>query len=187
MTTDSQTSPTSVSLLELFTGFLLIGLMGFGGIASSANYVIVERNRWLNPKDFVEMFGICSILPGGNFMNATVMIGDRYQGPMGSVVGLFGLLFMPLLILLGIAVTYDHFSYLPDVRAATGGAASAAAGMILGSAARMGKGVRWGLPSVSLAVATFVLVGIIRLPLWSIMLTLVPVSVAYSLYIGRRS
>ena len=87
MTTDSQTPPSSVSLWELFTGFVIVGLLGFGGIASSANYVIVERNRWLSAKDFVEMFGICSILPGGNFMNATVMIGDRYQGPLGSVVG----------------------------------------------------------------------------------------------------
>ena len=187
MTTDSQTTPPSVSLWDLFTGFLIVGLLGFGGIASSANYVIVERNRWLSAKDFVEMFGICSILPGGNFMNATVMIGDRYQGPVGSVVGLFGLFFMPLVILIGIAVTYDHFSYLPDVRAATGGAASAAAGMILGSAARMGKGVRWGLPALAITAATFVLVGIMRLPLWSIMLTLVPISVAYFLHVRRRS
>ena len=77
-----------VSLSELFVGFLLIGLLGFGGIAPSAHYVIVERNRWLDQKEFVELFGVCSILPGGNFLNATVILGDRYQGVLGSLVGL---------------------------------------------------------------------------------------------------
>jgi chromate transporter len=117
----------SVSLWELFTGFLMIGLQGFGGIAVSAHHIIVERRRWLAPKEFVELFGICSILPGGNFMNATIMIGARYQGAIGSCVAMSALLFMPLTILISIALLYDHYSYLPDVRAATAGAGARAA------------------------------------------------------------
>lgn len=187
MTTTSHDAVGSASLWELFTGFLTIGLMGFGGIAASAQYVIVEKRRWLTPKDFVELFGICSILPGGNFMNATVIIGDRFQGAVGSVVAMTSLLLMPLLILLGIAVAYDHFSYLPEVRAATGGAASAAAGLIIGTAVRMGRGVKWGGLAIAMGVATFGLVGLLRLPLWAIMLTMVPLSVSISLYRARRA
>jgi chromate transporter len=187
VTTKEPQAVETASLWELFTGFLLIGLMGFGGIAASAQYIIVEKRRWLTPKDFVEMFGICSVLPGGNFMNATVMIGDRFQGALGSVVGMTGLLLMPLLILLGIAVAYDHFSYLPEVRAATGGAASAAAGLIVGTSVRMGKGVTWGAWTVGVGLATFALVGLFRLPLWTIMVTMLPLSVGYSLYRARRS
>jgi chromate transporter len=187
VTTDSQGAAESATLWEIFSGFLMIGMLGFGGIAASAQYVIVEKRRWLTPKDFVELFGICSVLPGGNFLNATVMIGDRYQGPIGAVVGLLALLLMPLLILLGIAVTYDHYSYLPELRAATAGAGSTTAGLIIGTAVRMGKGVKWGAWTIGMAVLTFVLVGLLRLPLWSIMLTLVPISVAFSLSKGRRS
>jgi chromate transporter len=187
VTTQSHDAVESASLWELFSGFLMIGLMGFGGIAASAQYVIVEKRHWLTPKDFVEMFGICSVLPGGNFMNATVMIGDKFQGALGSIVGIVGLLLMPLLILIGIAVTYDHYSYLPEVRAATGGAASAAAGLIFGTAVRMGKGVTWGAVTIALAVGTFILVGPLRLPLWGIMLTMVPLSVGICLYRARRS
>lgn len=186
MTTQPHGTAESVSLWELFTGFLLVGLLGFGGIAVSAQYVIVEKRRWLTSKDFVEMFGICSVLPGGNFMNATVMLGDRFHGALGAVVGMTGLLLMPLLILLGIALAYDHFSYLPEVRAATGGAASAAAGLILGTAVRMGKGVTWGAWTIAMGVLTFGLAGLLRLPLWAIMLTLVPLSVGVNLYGGRR-
>ena len=187
MTSDSQTSVPTATLWEIFTGFLTIGLLGFGGIAVSAQYIIVEKRRWLTPKEFVEMFGICSILPGGNFMNATVMIGDRYQGAVGSVTGLVGLLLMPLLILLCIAMAYEHFAYIPEVRAGTAGAASAAAGLIIGTAVRMGKGVSWGAFTIAFAAATFLLVGIFRLPLWAIMLTLVPLSVGLSMWGARRS
>ena len=143
MDSSQATAPAraKISLWNFFTGFLLIGLMGFGGIAVSANYIMVENRKWLTPKEFVEMFGICSMLPGGNFLNASVMLGDEHQGPLGSLVCLASLLLAPLLILLAIALVYDQFSHLPDVRAATAGAASAAAGLIFGTAGRLMKGV----------------------------------------------
>ncbi|MFN3888909.1 MAG: chromate transporter [Beijerinckiaceae bacterium] len=171
-----------VSLRELFTGFLLIGLMGFGGIQASANYVIVERNKWLTPREFVELFGVCSILPGGNFLNATVMLGDRYQGPLGSIVGLTALLLAPLAILLGLAYGYQSFSHLPDVEAAVAGAAAAAAGLIIGTSARLIAGLRKGWPSIVFGVATFAAVGLLRAPLAWVIGVIVPLSVAVALY-----
>ena len=120
MTSDSQTSVPTATLWEIFTGFLTIGLLGFGGIAVSAQYIIVEKR-------------------------------------------------------------------IPEVRAGTAGAASAAAGLIIGTAVRMGKGVSWGAFTIAFAAATFLLVGIFRLPLWAIMLTLVPLSVGLSMWGARRS
>jgi chromate transporter len=172
---------------ELFVGFLLIGLMGFGGIQASANYVIVERNKWLTPREFVELFGVCSILPGGNFLNVTVMLGDRYQGPLGSIVGLSALLLAPLLILLGLAYGYQTFSHLPDVEAAVAGAAAAAAGLIIGTSARLIAGLRRGWPSVVFGVATFAAVGLLRVPLVWVLCLIVPLSVAVALLRLRAS
>lgn len=167
---------------ELFIGFLLIGLMGFGGIQASANYVMVERNKWLTPREFVELFGVCSILPGGNFLNVTVMLGDRYQGPLGSVVGLSALLLAPLLILLGLAYGYQSYSHLPDVEAAVAGAAAAAAGLIIGTSARMIAGLRRGWPSVVFGIGTFAAIGLLRVPLVWVIGLIVPLSVAVALY-----
>jgi chromate transporter len=178
----SAPSTRKVSMRELFTGFLLIGLMGFGGIQASANYVIVERNKWLTPREFVELFGVCSILPGGNFLNATVMLGDRYQGPLGSVVGLCALMLAPLLILLALAYGYQTFSHMPDVEAAVAGAAAAAAGLIVGTSARLIAGLRRGWPSLVFGVATFVAIGLLRVPLPWVIGAIVPASVAVALY-----
>ena len=75
MSASTPSPPQPIPLLDLCTGFLMIGLLGFSGIAQSAQYVMVERRKWLSPKEFVELFGICAILPGGNILNASVMIG----------------------------------------------------------------------------------------------------------------
>jgi len=182
------TSPPSrkVGLLELFTGFLLIGMLGFGGIAASAHYVIVERNRWLDQREFVELFGVCSILPGGNFLNATVMLGDRYQGPLGSIVGLGALLLAPLLILIAIAKGYQAYAHVPDVEAAVAGSAAAAAGLIIGTSARMIRGLEKGWASLFFGAITFIAIGLLRVPLPWVVGLIVPASVAAALYRARR-
>ena len=183
---DSQ-SLRIIPLGELLYGFLLIGMLGFGGIAASANYVIVERNKWMTQKQFVELFGICSILPGGNFLNASVMIGDRNQGVIGAVGALTSLLLMPLAILMAIAITYDHFSYLPDVKAAIAGAASAAAGLMIGTGLKMAFSLDRNLAAAVFGVITFVAIGVLRVPLAAVILIIVPLSVITALYLLKRS
>lgn len=176
-----------IGLWNFFTGFLLIGLMGFGGIVVSAQYVMVEHRKWLTPKEFVELFSICSILPGGNFLNASVMLGDEHQGPLGAIVCLASLLLAPLLILLAIALVYDQYSHLPDVRAATAGAASAAAGLIFATAGRLMKGVDKTLATLVFGLATFIAIGVLRLPMWVVVLVLCPVAISWTLWQGRRA
>ena len=185
-TTHKSAAAREVSLPELFTGFLIIGLLGFGGLAMSAYHMIVEKRRWVEQKEFVEMFAICSLLPGGNFMNTTIMVGARYQGALGAVVSMSALLLMPLLILIAVAVTYDHFSYLPDVRAAMGGAASTAAGLIVATATKLGRGVVWRMAPVFFALTTFGVIAFLRAPLWLVILVIAPLSVLWTLWKGRR-
>jgi chromate transporter len=174
-------------VLNLATGFLTIGLLGFGGIAQSAQYVMVEQRKWLSPKEFVELFGVCAILPGGNIINASVMLGDRYHGPIGSLVCLLSLMLAPLALLLGVALAYDTYSYLPDVRAATAGGASVAAGLIFGTAARLAKGVEPTIAAVAAGVATFLIVGVLRLPIWVVVATIAPLAILWTLRGGRRA
>jgi len=175
-----------VGLWELFTAFMLVGMLGFGGIAASGYYVIVERNRWLPRKDYVELFGVCSVLPGGNVLNVAIILGDRYQGALGSLVALSSLMLAPLTILVLLAVTYDHFSHLPDVRAAAAGAASAVAGVSIGAAAKMAHGINRTPAAVVFGAGTFLAIGVLRLPLVAVVLIIAPAAVAVALFLARR-
>ena len=175
------------SLAELFSAFMMIGLMGFGGLAPAAHHMIVERKQWYSPKEYVELFAICSILPGGNILNASIMIGNRFHGFAGAAACLSALMVTPLAILVVLASTYDAFSHLSDVRAAIAGAASAAAGLIVGTAGKLIRGVEKSLTSLVFGLATFAAIGIFRLPLQAVLLVLIPLSVAWAFYRARRA
>jgi chromate transporter len=167
-----------VSKRELFLGFLKIGLLGFGGIAPWARHVIVEERRWLTEKEFAAILGIGQILPGPNTMNASVMIGDRFQGIGGVLACLLGQMAMPLVILTSLAVVYERFAAVAEVRAALVGAAAGAAGLVLGTALKMARKLK-PTPLAWLVGATAVAaIGLLGWPLVPVVLVLVPLSVA---------
>jgi chromate transporter len=172
--------------LELFLGFAEMGLCGFGGVASFARHVIVDRRKWLTEHDYAALLGMGQILPGGNIINMTVMLGDRFQGPLGAIAALSGLLVMPIVILLGLTLVYDSFSSNPDVKAATVGAGAAAAGLVLGVGLRMGLALRLRPLHLAFAAATFVAMGLLRLPFFATIIVLAPACILATWWSDRR-
>src|SRR5580658_9357450 len=77
-----QARPT---LAEIFTAFATISLSGFGGVLAWSRRVTVEERQWLTPEQFNETYALCSLLPGGNILNFSVVVGSRFRGPLGSV------------------------------------------------------------------------------------------------------
>jgi len=167
-----------ISRTELFLGFLKIGLLGFGGIAPWARHVIVEERGWVSDKDYAAVLGIGQVLPGPNTMNMAVMLGDRFQGTAGAVLSLLGLMAMPLLILVGLATLYARFAAVPWVGAAVGGAASGAAGLVIGTALKMIRNIRPTPMAWLFGLLAFVAIGVLQLPLVAVVVVLVPLSIA---------
>ena len=174
-----------VTLRELFFGFAKIGLMGFGGIAAPARHIIVAERRWLTERDYAAVLGVGHVLPGANIVNASIMIGDRFCGVRGSLTAFFGLMFLPLVLLLVIAGFYDAFAHLPDVKAATMGAAAAAAGTVAGTGLKMARNLKPGGLALMIGLIAFITSGVLRLPLVWIIVTLAPLSVA-AIALARR-
>jgi chromate transporter len=184
--TDSKVSPhhqgesasRAVSKSELFFGFLKIGLLGFGGIAPWARHVIVEERQWVTDKEFAAILGVGQILPGPNTMNAAVMLGDRFQGVIGVLLCLVGQMVMPLVIVTSLAVVYQRFALIPEVRAALIGAAAGAAGLVLGTALKMTQKIKPSPLALLVAVIPFVAIGLLEWPLVPVVVTMVPLSIA---------
>src|ERR1700753_1360606 len=124
-------------LFALFTGFLSLGLLGFGGIAPWARYIIVERRNWLSEKEYAEFIGIGQVLPGSNTVNAAILIGQRFHGALGAVVAVTALLLMPVLVVVMLAALYGRYADVPEVRDALAACAAAAAGLVIGTAIKM--------------------------------------------------
>jgi chromate transporter len=168
----------TVSKSELFLGFLKIGLLGFGGIAPWARHVIIEERRWLTEKEFAAILGIGQILPGPNTMNASVMIGDRFQGVGGVLACLLGQMAMPLVIITSLAVVYQRYASVPEVKAALIGAAAGAAGLVLGTALKMAQKIKPTPLGLLVGLMAFGSIGLLIWPLIPVVAVLVPLGVA---------
>src|SRR5690349_3214452 len=139
--------------------------------------MIIEERRWLTERDFIDLFSLCNFLPGPNVSSMSVIVGARFHGPLGSAAALGGLLTVPLLTILTLAVLYQRFGQLPGVDAALRGVGAAAGGLVLATGLRMARALGRAPRVLVFLVAAFVAVAILRLPLVPVLLGLAPLSV----------
>ena len=176
----------SVSLSELFRGFATIGVLGFGGVAVMARHVIVEKKQWLTEKEYATVLGMGQVLPGANVVNASVVIGDRFQGVKGSLVSVFGIMILPILILIVLAALYSRFSSLPAVSIALNGAGAAAAGMVIATGLKMALKLKPGLAGwliIGLAIAAIL---VLRWPLVYVVLAIIPTALLLTVALRKK-
>ena len=174
-----------VSRAALFASFLKMGLLGFGGVLPWARRVIVDERRWLGDREFAELIGLCQVLPGPNIVNFSVIIGARTHGAQGSLIALTGILFVPVGVMLLIAVFYASVAHEAVTRNAIAGASAAAAGLILGTAMRLLMQTRPPLRGLLAGGAAFVAVGVLQWPLLWVIPALIVVAVAAEWHASR--
>ena len=167
----------AISRATLFASFLKMGLLGFGGVLPWARRVIVDERRWLDDRGFAELIGLCQVLPGPNVVNLSVIIGARSQGPVGSLIAVTGILFVPVGLMLLIAIFYASIAHEALAQNAIAGASAAAAGLILGTALRLLVQARPPLRGLLTGAAAFVAVGVLQWPLLWVIVVLIAVGV----------
>lgn len=180
-------SPVSaVTLSDLFRGFAKIGLLGFGGVGPIARHVIVRERRWLSEKDYATLLGIGKVLPGANTVNVGVMLGDKYHGLKGSAVAVSGLMVLPLLILIILAVVYQFLDQNPYFNAALQGSACAAAGMVIGMGLKMISKIELHLHHIITVLITIALVVMLKFSLLQVVGIMMPLAIVANFMIARR-
>ncbi|HQR04585.1 MAG: chromate transporter [Proteobacteria bacterium] len=178
---------TSPTLPQLYLAFQAISLRAFGGALPWARRELVDRRRWLADGEFADLLALCQFLPGPNIGNLSILVGHRFGGAAGALAAMLGLLMVPVAIIIGLGILYDRYGELPMLARALSGIAAVAAGLIADMALRLGRPLwqRQALPgqrtrhlaSTTMLLATFVAVGILRLPLLPVMAVLAPLSI----------
>lgn len=173
---DTLARPRPSSLTDLFFSFTLLALQGFGGVLAVVQREMVERKRWLTQEEFLEEWAVAQIMPGPNVVNLSLVIGARYFGLRGAMAALAGMLAVPLLVVLLLALVHAHFASHPGVRGALRGMAAVSAGMIGATGVKLATALRkhplplsWSLPAAVLGV---LLVAGLRVPLAYVLLGL---------------
>lgn len=154
---------------HLFLAFSRLALRGFGGVLPWAQRTIVDEERWMTDREFVDLLALAQVLPGPNVCNVALMVGDRFFGWRGALAALGGMMAAPLAIVLGLALLYDRFATLPAVGAALRGMGAVSAGLLFAMAIRLLPGLRTGRAGWAFVAAAFAGAGLLRLPLLWVM------------------
>jgi chromate transporter len=165
----AETRPQPKSLTDLFMSFTLLALQGFGGVLAVVQRDLVENKRWMTREEFIEEWAVAQIMPGPNVVNLALMIGGRYFGLKGALAALAGMLVVPLVLVLGLAIFYAQFADNPQVAGALRGMAAVAAGLIAATGFRLASALKGNALGLHLCLLfgalCFTGIALLRLPL----------------------
>jgi chromate transporter len=96
--------------------FLKLGLTAFGGPAAHIAMMeeeVVRRRKWMDHDAFLDLLGLCNLLPGPNSTELAIFIGRTLAGWRGLVLAGLCFIVPAALLTLGFAALYVHFGRLP--------------------------------------------------------------------------
>lgn len=99
-------------LWKLFQSTFMLSAFTFGGgfvIVSLMKKQFVEKLKWLEEDEMLDITAIAQSSPGPIPINAAVILGYRMCGITGSLVAVLGTALPPLLIISVIAYFYEQF------------------------------------------------------------------------------
>lgn len=182
---ESDLRPQPRSLSDLFLSFTWLAVQGFGGVMAVAQRELVDRKRWFTREEFIEEWAVAQIVPGPNMINLAIMLGGRYFGWRGAVAAVAGMLTLPLLMIILLALLYGSVSQDPAVQGALRGMGAVAAGLIAANGLKLIPGLKANVLGRALCallgLGCLVAVAWLRLPLAAVLLGLgaIGMGVAY--------
>ncbi|TBR61356.1 chromate transporter [Mastigocladus laminosus UU774] len=182
-TSELQGEPVTkeVSLLQLVSVFASIGMTAFGGGVPIHILDSFSRRGWLNEKEYLEAFNWCQCLPGPNVSNLSSFLGWRFKGFWGALLCPIFLLLPGATMVLLASGLLARMPQQPVIQGALDSVAAAAVGLLLGAVGRLSAKALTEPMRLLAAVVTFVLVGVFRVPIY-----LVIVSIGLILYCLNR-
>ncbi len=145
-----------------------------------ARLILVERRHWLTGEEFVDALSMCQFIPGPNIVNFAVALGGRFQGPLGSIAGISGILLAPMVIVIAAYLLLARVADNPTVIGALHGMSAAATGLVVALAVKVAtpmvkKRDAWAIAVALLAVLS---VALLRVPLIAALVVIAPIAIA---------
>ena len=106
------------TLSEVAFLFLRLGFTAFGGPAAHIAMMrdeVVKRRKWISDERFVDLWGICNLIPGPTSTELAIYLGYLRAGWPGLIVGGICFIGPAMLIVLALAWAYVTFGSLPQV------------------------------------------------------------------------
>ncbi len=149
----------------LFFTFFKIGAFTFGGgwaMISIIKREIVEKHKWIEETEFLDLIALAQSMPGILAVNVAVTVGDRLRELRGSLAAAAGTILPSFLIILLIAIflTPDLITNNPTVNAIFKGIRPAVVALIVAPVITSAK-------SAGIRLTTAWIPAIVALLIWS--------------------
>ena len=113
--THNAPAPKAQSLGTLFFTFFKIGLFTFGGgyaMIALLEEEFIQRRRWLDKDEFLDMTAIAESTPGPVAINSATYLGYKLAGVPGAAAATVAVCLPSLLIIYAISLFFEQFTQL---------------------------------------------------------------------------
>ena len=159
---------------DSFRTFFRIGFFTIGGGYAMIPLIeadVVDKNKWVAREEFLDLMAIAQSCPGIFAVNMSIFIGYKLRGVRGCVVCALGTVLPSFLIILGIALFFQHFQENETVQSIFKGIRPAVVALIAAPTFKMGKSAKIGLTNVWIPVAGALLIWLLGVsPIYIIIL-----------------
>lgn len=114
---------------------------------------VIERQRWIDNKDFLDMLVLAQSTPGPIAVNTAVFVGYRTRGVLGALAATLGTILPSFIIILLLAMFFAEVRENRYVDAAFRAMRPAVVALIVAPLMGLVKGMKWYLVAVAGVVA----------------------------------
>ena len=140
--------------LELFLGFMYIGVLAFGGGYAALPLIqqqCVNQNGWLTMTEFSDLLTISQITPGPIAINSASFVGMKVAGFFGSVCASLGFMVPPFIIVTVLYLLFKKYGKLTFMQDILSGLKPGVVALIAVAGADVFVEAIWGTAPISLA------------------------------------
>lgn len=152
----TQLNKSHAMLLKLFTTFFKIGLFSFGGGFAMIPLIqreVIEKHKWIDEKDFLDMLVLAQSTPGPIAVNTSVFVGYKMAGVAGAIMATLGTVLPSFMVILLLALFFAEVRENRYVDAAFRAMRPAVVALIVAPLIGLVKGMKWYMMAVAAAVA----------------------------------
>ena len=147
--------------INLFRIFLKIGFFTLGGgyaMIPQIESEIVDRHKWMDRKDFLDLIAVAQTCPGVFAINISTFIGYKLRKKRGALCTTLGTALPSFLIILFIALFFHRFMDVPWIAAMFRGIRPAVVALIAAPTFNLAKRANIGLYNCWIPIAAALLI-----------------------------
>ena len=156
--THNAPAPKAQSLGTLFFTFFKIGLVTFGGgyaMIALLEEEFIQRRRWLDKDEFLDMTAIAESTPGPVAINSATYLGYKLAGVPGAAVATVAVCLPSFLIIYAISLFFEQFTQLTVIANAFKGIQVCVIYLIFSAGVRMLQALDHSLFSSGVLLSVF--------------------------------